>query len=218
MKLIPYLSLLAFLNVIAPALPAQGGEEVDIKELIKQIRRNMMEVEKEIDRVESEAASDQAARAKENLDKLVESMKGRSDQIASDIDEIIKNMKPGQGKGQGQGQGQSKGKGKSQGKPKSRDGNRRENEGQRPQNSDGQPRDGSDEDNTEKDQAGGRNKDGNKKPEPKRVRVPVNWDEERWGHLPPELRQRLIDRNFKDFTPPYAQELKEYYKKIGRGK
>ena len=45
----------------------------------------------------------------------------------------------------------------------------------------------------------------------------MNWDEERWGHLPPELRQRLIDRNFKDFTPPYAKELKEYYKKIGSG-
>ena len=46
----------------------------------------------------------------------------------------------------------------------------------------------------------------------------MNWDAARWGHLPAELRQRLIDRNFKGFTPPYAKELKEYYKKIGGAK
>jgi hypothetical protein len=71
---------------------ADGGDQVDIKELVKQIRRNMVAVEQEIDRVEAEAATEDAKAAKENLEKLIKSMKGRGDQITSDIDEIIKNL------------------------------------------------------------------------------------------------------------------------------
>lgn len=42
--------------------------------------------------------------------------------------------------------------------------------------------------------------------------------EGRWGNLPPELRQRLIERNFKEFTPEYQEELKAYYRRIANPK
>ena len=37
---------------------------------------------------------------------------------------------------------------------------------------------------------------------------------EKWGVLPPELRQKLVDRNFKDFTPEYEAAIKAYFRKI----
>lgn len=40
--------------------------------------------------------------------------------------------------------------------------------------------------------------------------------EKAWGNLPPKLRQALIDRNFKDFTPEYEQAIKDYFKSISR--
>ena len=38
--------------------------------------------------------------------------------------------------------------------------------------------------------------------------------DKRWGLLPPERRQKLVDRNFKDFTPEYEREIKAYFRKI----
>ena len=204
-------------SLLVPTASAQGGDqgEVNVEELVKQIRRNMVAVEKAIDRVETETATENAESAKEKLDKLVTSLKGRSDQIASDIDEMIKNIKQQQGSSSSS---SSKSKQQQQSQSQARDRDKRQQQGKQPQDSQGQPKEGSRENNTAKDKQGGRNKQGNKKPEAGKVRVPVNWDADRWGHLPPELRQRLIDRNFKAFTPPYAQELKEYYKKIGGGR
>ena len=95
MKLLTTTLAVALIFGAAPLAWAQGdstGDQVDIKELVKQIRRNMVAVEQEIDRVEAEAASEDAQAAKENLEKLIKSMRGRGDQITSDIDEIIKNL------------------------------------------------------------------------------------------------------------------------------
>ena len=75
-------------------LRAQSEPEVDLAELIRQIRRNMVEVEKEIDRVQAESAKAAAGEARQNLDKLVDSMKSRGSQITKDIDEFIKNLPP----------------------------------------------------------------------------------------------------------------------------
>lgn len=81
---------LAFLG--APALVAQEEPEVDLAELIRQIRRNMVEVEKELDRVEANSAREAGREAEDNLQRLIESMQGRGRQITKDIDELIKNL------------------------------------------------------------------------------------------------------------------------------
>jgi len=36
--------------------------------------------------------------------------------------------------------------------------------------------------------------------------------EESWGHLPKEMRQTLLDRNFKEFTPEYELAIKRYFR------
>lgn len=76
---------------------AQGGEEeaqAELAELVRQIRRNMVEVEKDLDRVEAEGAKAAASEARENLDKLVSDMKSRGKQITTDIEEFIKKLPP----------------------------------------------------------------------------------------------------------------------------
>jgi len=87
-------SLVFLTSLLVPTASAQGGDqgEVNVEELVKQIRRNMVAVEREIDRVEAEAANKDAQSAKENLEKLIQSMRGRGDQITADIDEVIKNL------------------------------------------------------------------------------------------------------------------------------
>lgn len=97
MKSFRTLAIAALLMSVAPLLRAQGeggGEdEVDVQELIRQIRRNMVEVEKEIDLAEAQAGQKAGQQAEKDIQKLVDSMKGRGQQITSDIDAIIKNMK-----------------------------------------------------------------------------------------------------------------------------
>jgi len=211
---IPLVALMAMTCV--SFLPAQGGseeEQVDIQELVRQIRRNMVDIEKEIDRVEAESSKEASEKAQQNIQKLVDSLKGRGSQITTDIDEIIKNLKAnGGGSGSCNNPSQSKSQGN---KPQSRNRNQRQNQGDQPQ--DGKPQNGQKENNTAEDQPGGRNQRGKRKSKPEKVKIPVNWDKERWGHLPAELRQLLIDRNFKTIAPTYEQALREYYKRIGRG-
>ena len=36
-----------------------------------------------------------------------------------------------------------------------------------------------------------------------------------WGNLPQELRQKLVDRNYDDFTPEYKEQIEEYFRKTG---
>lgn len=94
MKLTYSILLASLVLTLGPALCAQDqGDQVDIQELVRQIRRNMVDIEKEIDKVEAEAAKEAAKDAKENIQKLVDSLKGRGNQITSDIDAIIANLR-----------------------------------------------------------------------------------------------------------------------------
>ncbi len=42
--------------------------------------------------------------------------------------------------------------------------------------------------------------------------------EKAWGRLPEELRQSLIDRNFKHMAPGYEQAVKDYFRRIFSGR
>lgn len=85
---------LAFAVVASGSARAQAEPEVDLAELVRQIRRNMVEVEKDIDRIQAEGAKAAAGEAKKKLDELIDSMKARGGQITKDIDEFIKNLPP----------------------------------------------------------------------------------------------------------------------------
>jgi hypothetical protein len=213
------LNLILILLLPLGLLPAQDPEstEAQLEELVRQIRRNMVEVEREIDRVEAEAAQSAAATTQADLQKLIDSLKGRGNQITADIETIVQNLKSSGGGGGGGGGGSGKSDSQeSSSQSQSRDRNQRENQGQNPQG--GQPQGGGKEDNTGQDQAGGKNQEGQKKPEDQQVQIPVDWTMERWGQLPPELRQQLISRNFDAFTPSYLEDIKAYFKKIAERK
>lgn len=207
------------LTFLATPLAAQGGPggglQAELTELVRQIRRNMLETEKSIDKVETEAASagDQATR--EKLDELVEKLKGGGRQITGDIEELIKKI-PRSGGGGGGGQSpSSQGDSQSKDQSGSRDRNQRENPGGQPQGGEqpeGQNQQGGAEGEGENPRDG-RNQRGDRKPEDRREVVPAPDDAQRWGFLPEELRQRLLDRNFREFTPEYQRELKNYFRR-----
>ena len=80
---------------LTPLLSAQGeGEdEGNIEEIVRQIRRNMQQVEKDLSTLEAETARERGEQVKDDLERLVESAKAAGQQIPNDIDEIIKRMK-----------------------------------------------------------------------------------------------------------------------------
>jgi hypothetical protein len=78
---------------MAPRASAQVTEpEVDLKELVRQIRQNMVEVEREIDQAEAKTAAKASEKTKQDLDELVKRLGQRGQQITTDIDEVIKNI------------------------------------------------------------------------------------------------------------------------------
>jgi hypothetical protein len=99
MRSVSALVLAAALTLIPSVRAQAGGDEGDerspeqIAELVRQIRRNMVEVEKEMDRVEAEASQVAAENTRADIQKLIESLKGRGGQITQDIDEIVKSLR-----------------------------------------------------------------------------------------------------------------------------
>lgn len=88
-------TVLALLLALSPCAYSQGGEpEVDLKELARQIRQNMIEVEREIDQAEAKAAGQAGQKAKADLDELIKRLSQRGQQISTDIEELIKNLPP----------------------------------------------------------------------------------------------------------------------------
>lgn len=223
-------------------------DEVDPKELMRQIKRNLTKIEDDLQKVESSSASAKAAGVKEDMDKLVETMRRRQDQVTKDIDEMVKQMKAQQG-GSGSGSSQSKSKSGSKSQSGGKSKNRNQSEGgkkgdqpqsgEQPQGGeqpDGEgekggkenkpgskggkkPKPGEKEPGSEGNPEGGgkggkqENKQGPRPNDPKaRVVVRPNINEV-WGRLPKEVRQKLTDKNFEDFTPEYEAEVKEYLRR-----
>jgi len=228
------LGILFLLSLSQTPLSAQEG--VNVRELARQIHRNMLKVEESLEAADNEAAGAAAKQAARDLKKLIkpkardksstsdqakqrsQEITRRGQQVVKDIEAIIKAFKSSGG-GQGQGrQQQSSGKQKrGQKSPESRDRNRSERQkGKKPgqqKKKSRKPR-GAKEDNRQKNPPGGRNQNANRRPPQRKEDARFRNLEGKWGLLPPEKRQRLVDRNFKDFTPEYEREIKAYFKKI----
>jgi len=37
-----------------------------------------------------------------------------------------------------------------------------------------------------------------------------------WGHLPPKLREELLQAGGEEFLPEYAAEIREYYRRLAK--
>ncbi len=235
--------LAAFFAASAGAAVAQepATDEVDPQELMRQIRRNLNKLEDELQKVEAGSAAGAKA-VKEDMDKLVETMRRRQDQVTKDIDEIVKQMKAqsgGGGGGGGKSQSKSGSKSQSGGKSKNRNQSEGGKKGEQPEGGDQpeggeekgekggkpepkggkKPKPGGKEQGADgKPEGGGKggkqeNKQGPRPNDPKaRVVIHPNVNEV-WGRLPKEVRQKLTDKNFEDFTPEYEEEVKEYLRR-----
>jgi hypothetical protein len=204
----------------------QQDEGPSPAELAKQIRRNMLKIEEDLQKAGTHDPA-RGEQVKKDFDKLLEGMKGRQDQVVKDIDEIVKSIKTSNSSSgssgssdSNQNQKQSKSRDRNQsdqksGKPrdpnggKPKDGKPKQKDAQKPGNKKGSGA----EDNGKKEPDPGENTPGDPRESPKAekfARINLN---EIWGNLPPELRQKLIDRNFDDFTPEYKAQIEEYFKK-----
>jgi molecular chaperone GrpE (heat shock protein) len=81
-------------GLTAGAVAQAGSTEGDVQELVRQVRRNMVEVEKEIDRAQAETSKQAGEQTAEDIQKIIDSMKSKGQQAASDIDEVIKKLPP----------------------------------------------------------------------------------------------------------------------------
>jgi hypothetical protein len=213
-----------FAGTLCAQDPVSGTEEEgpDPAELARQIRRNMIKIEEDL----SKAGTHDARRGdqvRKDLDKLLESMKQRQGQVIKDIDDIVKQLKVCGGGGSGsrdsnenQKQSGARDRNESQKQGKPRDPNsgkeqssKKPRSGQKPKSQKG----GGPEDNRPTPPGDTQNQPGDPRGELPPEKVPhVNLNEI-WGNLPPELRQKLIDRNFDDFTPEYEAQIQEYFRK-----
>lgn len=207
---------MAALALSAPHALSQGLPP-EVTDLIRQIRRNMIETERSIDQVESEATTENATAAKKRLDELLKKLDQGGKQITNDIDEVIKKIpRGGGGGGGGGGQSSSSSGSDSQGQDQSgsKDRNQRDDSGGQPEGeSKGQQQQNGGGDSNGENPEGGENRPGRRKPEDRTEVVPSPDDAQRWGFLPEELRQRLLDRNFREFTPEYQRELRNYFRR-----
>jgi hypothetical protein len=204
-----------------PGGEPDDGNKPNPQDLARQIRRNMIKIEEELSKAGTHDPS-KGEQVRKDLENLLETMKQRQGQVVKDIDAIVEQMKCNGGGGSG-----SKDSNENQGKSKSRDRNKPENQGKpRDPNSGEQPgkkpkdgkkpsdqKGGGAEDNRRKAEDEGHNQPGDPRGEPppeRFVKIDLN---EIWGNLPSELRQKLVDRNFDDFTPEYKAQIDEYFRK-----
>jgi hypothetical protein len=210
-----------------PGGDSQDEEGPSPVELARQIRRNMLKIEEEL----SKAGNHDPARGEQvrkDIEDMLDTMKQRQQQVVKDIDDIVKQFKSCSGSSEGKGgksnsnENQNKSRPRDrnqQGKPRDpNDGNKDEQAG-KPKPKDGKKpgkqKGGGAEDNSQKEQDPGDKQPGDPREELKAEKVAKINLNEIWGNLPPELRQKLIDRNFDDFTPEYKEQIAEYFKKTG---
>lgn len=225
---IPTTAILAVLAVFAGKVPAQD-DSVDLNELARQIRRNMVLVEESLTELDAKTARMEGEHVVKNLEELIEESRAAGSktaeelaellekatqakragrQVVKDIQKLVENMERSSGGGGKSSGGRQKQK---SGQPRARDRNQAQN--RPPQDQGGRKeRDG------QQNPPGGRNVDDQPKqyPDPEKVKHPNI--EDIWGVLPPELRQRLVNRSFRDFTPEYEREIKAYMRRIMEGR
>jgi hypothetical protein len=192
-------------------------------ELARQIRRNMLKIEEDLSKAGTHDP-ERGERVKKDLDELLDSMKQRQDQVIKDIDEIVKQIKVSKCNSGGQGESDSnenqknsrardRNQAQDQGKPRdpNKGGKPKPKDGQKP----GKKKGSGAEDNSKKEEPQGDNDPGDPKAQPKGEKVSHININEIWGNLPLELRQKLVDRNYDDFTPEYKEQIEEYFRKTG---
>ena len=212
------LAVLALTIVTSAPLLAQEEEKFDRAEAIKKIKTDLDKAVETLAELSGTGLNGEAGkRAVENIDKLLDGMQSSQGQIVDNIDQLIRNMKQSKSK--------SKGKGKesksSKSKPKNNQSQQKRNRNQKPQDKKregkkDQPKNGEKPEGGEEDKEPKQGKQPRKAPGADEEKVPIIDDSQAWGMLPPEVRQLLIENNFRDYFPDYQKEIADYLKSLNR--
>ena len=219
------LMMLLLVAFAAPASLAQEEteEEFDPKKVVKQIQEDLDSIIESMAELSGQVSSERGKKVVENIDKLLEGMQGAQSSVVGQIDKLIDNLKMQQSRqnsssGGGQQQNKSgKGKGKNQQRPQSRrDRNQREGERQREQNGSKPQKDGKDPKSGQESSGTPKQKQGDKSPDSQAKNANLPRQAGEWGFLPPEMRQALIENNFREYFPNYEKEIRDYLKSLNR--
>ena len=206
--------------VLAPGALAQEGEEFDPRKVIKEIQEDLSSLVDEYAALSSgKSVGESGKRIVDNIDKLLEGIQNSQDRIVDNIDEIIKQKKKSSSSSSSSSQQQQQQQ-QQQGKPQSRDRNQQQKDRQRNQRQQGKKPDGEQQPkgSEHESQRPEQSKGGRKAPGSKEERVPFVDDANRWGLLPPETRQLLIENNFREYFPDYQREISDYLRSLNRKK
>lgn len=220
--------------VVAPLAAQQGPEEERAKELVRQINEDLEQIIKDLSTLSGRQGAEAGDRVVENIEKLLEGLSGNQSDVVKNIDELVKQIKtksggsgesnsnqpPKDGKPQGQKSGKQPKNGRKSDKNKGE--GDKERGGQKPEEKGGEKESqGKPEKQGDGDPEGGENP---KDPKQARSgRKPRDKDPEinkqdpildAWGFLPDEMRQKLIEGNFRDYFPNYEREIGEYLKSL----
>ncbi len=216
--------------LVSPVTSAQD-EPFDPREAVKKISEGFDAVLESLNEMSTSEAQENGEEIVEDIDSLLESMKGAQDDIVNNIDELIRNQKlqSSNSSSSSGSSSQQQQKPNQSGKPqnqqnggKQRDRNQEDGENQTPGEKDGEP----------KNEPGGKPGEGGEpkgqetgqKPEQgKNGRKPHEKPTEiyrqilaagGWGYLTVAMSQRLIESNFRDWFPDYDREIRDYLKSL----
>ena len=216
----------AVLCLTAPTVQAQD-EPFDPREAVKKISEGFDTILESLNEMSATDASTSGDEVVDNIDKLLDSMKTAQDDVVKNIDNLIRNQEQqksnsssssGSSKGQpkqgssnkpqgNQDGGKKRDRNQSEGEGEKSGGQKKEEDGQKP-GEDGEPQGEKSTEKSEQTNDGRRPSD-----KPKEVYRQI-LEAGGWGYLPDEMKQRLIESNFRDWFPDYDREIRDYLKSL----
>lgn len=192
--------------------PGEGGGENKLLELINELESTLTQVEEMLFEATPQGSGVLQEEILENLDKLLDDAgKGQAKVLAS-IDELIKNApRSSQSSSSSSGDPQQKKQQQSQQQQQREQEQKREHAKQQEE----QKGKSGKENNSQQEKQQGQKLGGDKKPDDKTGKPNAKPDlVDRWGSLPPMLKDRISKREFTNFPPAYREKLMKYYKRL----
>jgi len=191
------------------AQTATPPAEKDPVQMLKEIARDMAQVEELLLRAEAGQATVNAARsAAEKLDKILDQARKSQSQIIQSLDDLIKEIRKRQR--------EKKSSSSSKQQPRSRQ-RQREDEPRRDPKFNNRPQENREQPQRRREQA--KKKPAERKPpEGKREKVKHPDKEGVWGRLPDKLFKLITNRDQTVFPVEFQQHVEEYFKRLAESK
>lgn len=223
---IAFLYLSVGLFAISTTALAQDGvvpmqQHTEAEELVQRIHEGMKKVDENLMDAKARGVSETIEENIRNIEKLLEDTRKQSDQVISDLDELIKSIKYQQCNSGGSGSPPPPDLSNSEKQPENQPRSEQEDQGLQkhdtPQDKDSEKDEKPGEARPE-DSPGAKNQ-GKTPPSGKDSEKADHVDVSgRWGVLPPKIQNDILNFNIESFPEKYRKWLEEYYKRINRQK